>query len=406
MVNSKAEGPAGPRGGLAAALPDIAFAFDADEGLWNDRAEPPVDEPVDTAARSAELIQRIVREFTAVAPPGWQQLDALFTLSVGGGIVVAYFTDVQGNAVAVEPSAEAVELAHQQRRLSAQSADGPWWRMLVRARPSDTWQVEYDHGEEPFPEDQLFEPEAYRADLLAFPRQRLPVWLAAYIGHGGAQRRDPGRAAQGDARKALPASGLPDLPGLWARWALIAAAHVATGSEWGPRILPALGWFEGNSGGGSTLVLLPGGRAVLSGGTWDAPALEAAYNGGAQLPDLYAGAPDWLADPVLNQRAAKGLLSFCYWWDGAGWWHGASPDIAEIAPAVPEVWTSASVVDVVTAVLSERSTTACGRDIAELLVAAEAGTATRTAFAELLGNDPHGALDDGYYQLLLAGVGK
>ncbi|MFI6363294.1 hypothetical protein ACIBG0_11155 [Nocardia sp. NPDC050630] len=43
----------------------------------------------------------------------------------------------------------------------------------------------------------------------------------------------------------------PAFPIVSARWAVIAAAFVAAGSRWGPRVLPALGWFEGAKRSGS-----------------------------------------------------------------------------------------------------------------------------------------------------------
>ena len=46
--------------------------------------------------------------------------------------------------------------------------------------------------------------------------------------------------------------------------------------------------IESDRRSGSTLYVLPGDRAVLSGGKWNSELLEAAYNGGAPLPDLYS----------------------------------------------------------------------------------------------------------------------
>lgn len=167
--------------------------------------------------------------------------------------------------------------------------------MLVRVDASGV-EVFCDRGEEPFPGEQLFAPEAYLAGLETFPRNRLPVWLAAYVGRGGSQSRPPRQAAEGMRRdrsegvRAVPVNGeLPDLAVLWARWAVLSAAFVAAGSEWGPRVCPSVGVFESAGHSGSTLTLLPGGRAVLSGGVWNAPVLDAVYNAGAVLPRFFAG---------------------------------------------------------------------------------------------------------------------
>ncbi|MGY2063465.1 hypothetical protein ACW9HQ_51945, partial [Nocardia gipuzkoensis] len=174
----------------------------------------------------------------------------------------------------------------------------------------------------------------------------------AYVDHGDRQSRTPQQAviqsrADRDRGVFATAVGLPDPRLMWARWAVVAAAAVAVRSEGGPRILGATGLFEATNGSGSTLHLLAGQRAVLSGGVWNAAALEAAYNGGAPLPNYYAGAPEWLANPILNQRAATGLLSFCYWWDGTGWYRGESPEPPQIGAAIPGLWTTGTVVDIV-----------------------------------------------------------
>jgi hypothetical protein len=191
---------------------------------------------------------------------------------------------------------------------------------------------------------------------------------------------------------------------MWARWATIAAAFVATGSKQGPRMMPSLGRFETSRRNGSTLYALPGGRAVLSGGSWNAPALDAAYNSGAQLPRFYAGAPDWVANPVLNPRADTGLLSFCYWWDAGRWYRGESPPAEDCAEAVPGVWTS----DTVTGLVARRAAKQPGQQqlaaaAAALLTAAEAGVVTREAVTELFGEDSFD-VDGAMYQFTLAGL--
>lgn len=84
---------------------------------------------------------------------------------------------------------------------------------------------------------------------------------------------------------------MPALPLLLARWAVLSAAFVAVGSPWGPRVLPAPGLFKGAERSGSSLRIVPGDRAVLSGGVWNDPVLDAVYNPGAPMPD-----------PPLRQR--------------------------------------------------------------------------------------------------------
>lgn len=58
-----------------------------------------------------------------------------------------------------------------------------------------------------------------------------------------------------------------------------------------------------------------------------------AYNGTAEMPRFYAGAPYWVANPVLNPRADGGLLSFCHWWDAGRWYRGESPPASDCGSA-------------------------------------------------------------------------
>lgn len=348
------------------------------------------------------LAEQVAEELLTLLPEGWDRLDAAVAMTVSDETAQVIVSDGQ-HAAPVPLSARMVKLLRELRHESAGSASGPWWRFLASVTRAGSAQIEYDYGTEPFPDHQLFPPQAYRADLQTYPRPRLPVWLAAYVGHADRQVRTPSIAAQAGADDGASAPqveiDLPPLPLMWARWATIAAAFVAADSPLGPRITAAFGWFEGTSRSGSTLHLLPQGRAVLSGGLWNDPRLEAAYNGGVALPQLYRGAPDWVADPVLNPRAANGLLSFCYWWDGAEWHCGESPAATALRPALPGVWSTRSTADVVTQ-LNERVPTAAAVD---LVTAAEGRTLTRSFAAPILGGngaDTHNA----YFQLMLAGV--
>jgi hypothetical protein len=238
------------------------------------------------------------------------------------------------------------------------------------------------------------------------------VWLAAYIGHGDRQTRSPQRAAvdaRSDRAMGVPARNadgeFPELPVLWARWATLAAAFVAARSARGPRVMPSVAWFEGASRSGATLYLLPGGRAVLSGGLWDAPELSAVYNDAAPMPKLYAGAPDWVADPVLNPRAPSGLLTFCHWWADGRWYRGESPDADRFAAAVPGVWTVGTVRDIIAELAGEQPDEAV-RTAAELLVsAAEVGVVTRETLTAVFPDDgDRFDIDGAMYQLTLAGL--
>ncbi|WP_433520922.1 hypothetical protein ACQPZ2_26475 [Nocardia pseudovaccinii] len=352
----------------------------------------------------AGLADRIADGLRETAPPGWQRLEAWFAMTVVAESALLVVDD--GIRSFRCPVSDAVWVAvRRHRQVSAGDEGGPWWRLLVRI-DADGVEADADHGAAPFPGEQLFAPEAYLADLERYPRDRLPVWLAAYLGRGEHRTRTPRAAAtamRADQRAGLRAAAvdneLPQLAVLWARWAVLAAAFVAVGSRQGPRIGPSVGIFEGAGRSGSTLTLLPGDRAVLSGGVWDAPILDAMYNAGAAMPELFAGAPDWVADPVLNPRAATGLLSFCYWWQAGRWYRGESVPIRECAPALPAVWTVGTAAGVVGSLLDDRS--GGTPDAAELLVsAAQAGAVTREAIVQVFGRGAD--IDGAMFQFVLA----
>ncbi|WP_231387087.1 hypothetical protein [Nocardia sp. BMG111209] len=384
---------------------DVAFALA--------HHDPPVPtDPRQLALRTRELTHTIARELAAAAPAGWERLDAVFVWTVAAQSWRIAVTEGDRPA-RMEPSIRVLAAVREQREAAARMAAGPWWRMLIRLTAAGGLDTDYDYGDEPFPDEDLLAPDAYLADLQAYPRARLPVWLAAYVGHRDRQLRSP-RAAAEQARRhrdtgthPLPSTGdFPDLPRLWARWATLAAVYAAVGSSGGPRILPSLAWFEGMGRSGSSLYLLAHDRAVISGGVWNASNLDAAYNGKDSLPDLYAGAPEWITDAVLNPRAAAGTLSFCYWWDDGRWYRGESPAGPDLAPAVPGLWTAES-----TAGVAGRVLAAVGRRIdadvetaaAQLISAAESGTVTRSLLAGLLDSDTSD-IDAAHNQLTLAGL--
>ncbi|MFQ6228281.1 hypothetical protein [Nocardia sp. NPDC002869] len=351
----------------------------------------------------AELADQIVAELRELAPDGCRRLEAAFAMTVVAESAL-FLADDGDHPVRCQVSDAVWELVRRHRDLCAADEDGPWWRLVVHVDTQGA-EVVADRGAEPFPGEQLFAPQAYLADLEQYPRSRLPVWLAAYLGRGESQSRSPRAAADGVRAdrsagvQATPVIGeLPDLAVVWARWAVLAAAFVAAGSERGPRIGPSVGVFESSGHSGSTLTLLPGDRAVLSGGVWDAPVLEAAYNGPGAMPKLFAGAPEWVTDPVLNPRVMTGMLSFCYWWDQGQWYRGESAPMAECAPALPAVWTADTVAEMVAGALDRPSP-----DAAEVLVsAAQAAAVTRAAIVQVVGEDAEVDIDGALFQFVLA----
>lgn len=414
-------------GGLAgaadpASTPDVGFTLGGPssrdtagpaspvEGAATAPESPDAESPVDIQDVVRELGRSLARELAAAAPAGWVRLSAVFAVTVvaGGGQVL--LVDENEQLLRLDAPQSALDLVARLRDVSAEFGDGPWWRLLLELRVDGRLEIDYDYGDEPFPDDQLLTPEAYSTDLRAFPRERIPVWLAAYIGHDNRQWRTPHQAqarARADREAGVVAqpctTDFPALPVLWARWATIAAAFVAVGSDWGPRILPALGVFEGASRSGATLYVLPDGRAVLSGGVWNAPELDAAYNGGAPMPDLYAGAPAWVANQVLNSRAARGLLSFCYWWERDSWFRGESAPAEALTAAVPGVWSARTTADVLCGVVSAAPSERQRAAADDLVAAAESGVVSRATVAALF-DDPADDIDGALYQLSMAGV--
>ncbi len=319
------------------------------------------------------------------APAGWERVEAVFAWTVAVQTWDIVYS-AGGGSVRGEPTTDALELVQLQRESTVPTPAGPWWRMRLVLTNAGEIRTDYDYGDEPFPDHQLFPPEAYQADLREYPRRRLPMWLAAYVGHAGRQQRSPRIAAEqarADRARGVvgqPATDLPELPALWARWAVLAATFVAAEAQQGPRVLPSLGWFESADRSGSTLYLLPGNRAILSGGVWNAPELDAAYNDGAPLPELYAGAPDWVVDAVLNPRAGSGMLSFCSWWDNGRWYRGESPSASNLTTAIPGVWSAQVTAEIIEGVLAGVTGEAVSGPprsaVATLVSAAEAGVVT------------------------------
>ncbi|WP_338760344.1 hypothetical protein V7968_31640 [Nocardia vulneris] len=357
-----------------------------------------------------ERAERIVAAITAVMPSGCVPLHAEFAMTVVAEAAELLGADEQRLPVRVQPTEALLELVREERRRSARAGAGPWWRLVVTFGPAGAVEVLPDYGDEPFPDEQLFDPHDYLADLEYYPRESVPIWLAAYIAHGDRQSRTPQAAAE-QARThrrsgvlAIPSdSDFPPFPVLWSRWAVLAAVHIARRSPAGPLILPAMGWFESSGHSGSTLYALPGGRAVLSGGVWNAPELAATYLGGQPMPAFYSGAPDWVADPVLNPRAANGLMSFCYWWESGHWYRGGSAPADRLREAIPEIWTFDTAVKAIRELLASRR--AVGYEaVAALLAAAEIGVVTRDTVSAVLGTECGFDIDSAMNQLSMAGV--
>ena len=357
-----------------------------------------------TATAAGQLIEPIVQDLAVLGPANWDTFTATFAIAGPAELATLTFSRGNDSAPAQVPR-EVMALVREHRAIAGRMSAGPWWRMRLDVDNQGQVSQQFDYGDEPFPADQLLRPEDYRADLEAFPRRQVPVWLAGYIEGAAAQGRSPDRAtteARADADRGIsgtPTNDLVPLEEAWSRWAVLAAVRSGLRLRIGAWIQPAVASFENGAGSGSTLCVLPRERAVLSGGRWNSPLLDAAYNGGEALPALYAGAPEWVTDSVLNGRAQRGALSFCYWWSDGRWYRGGSDTFDELDDPLPAIWTDGEAVDSIVAnVGAERREQA-----ASLVAAAHARAVTRSELAAVLaGGDAD--VEAAYNQLSLAGI--
>ncbi|OKH85585.1 hypothetical protein EB75_19640 [Mycobacterium sp. ST-F2] len=313
--------------------------------------------------------------------------------SMAGGEEIAKAVAVTPhNAVGFPVVARAAELIRRQREVTV-GPQGPWLRLLFDLDAAGEVKVSFDYGDSEIPADQLLAGEAYLRDFEMYPRPDVPVWLLAHMGDEGQQARNPVRAQQdsvGPAQVHQAADEIPELRELWARMAVVAALCRGSDTSIGPRVDPAFAVHRGDNGG-CTLARLPGNRAVLSGGRTDSVLLSQAYKGAIAWPDLYAGAPWWVQDLYLDPRAARGMLSFCYWWDGRAWLRSELPSAAtpsgdpvwrptdEIVAGMPGVWTVETTAELVVKLLNRIGVELADRNAyaaVYLVRAAEAGVAS------------------------------
>jgi hypothetical protein len=366
---------------------------------------PGVGDEGTTAEGASRLIDPIVQQLAQLGPAGWEEFTAVFAFTVSSQIAQLRFVSDDREGLVPVPQSIA-ELVRRQREVAAQMSAGPWWRLLVTVTNRGETTVDYDYGDEPFPDDQLVLPEHYRNDLEAYPRDHIPVWLAGYIAGSSLQGRDPQQASVAVAddaasgRSATATQEVPALRDLWARWAVLSAAHIGIRSEWGPRILPGYAWYESDRRSGSTLYMLPGDRAALSGGKWDSELLQAAYNDGQPLPDLYSGAPAWVNDTVLNTRNRNALLTFCFWWTNGEWYRGATDTSGELDVAIPPIGTEEETIQAMVSQTGPGTEDQCRA----LLSAAVNGDATRDDVAAMFVDRPDADIDTAANQLSLAGL--
>lgn len=364
---------------------------------------PPARAATDAPADGRPEIEQAIRAgLVRVAPDGWQQMTGILAMAADARTarIVAERGDV---AVEVTPDAALWELLARHRDLARSPGRGPWLRLSVRGRDGVVSALELDYGDEPFDTAFVFLPEVYREECRRDPSVRLPWWLAAHAFHADRQLRSAETAAAAarsdDAAgvRPTPLDVLDHLDAVWARWAALSAAFVVMTDPWGPRTRPGNAVFQGAAHGGSTMALMPGGRAVLSGGVAADPRLLATHLDDAPTPQLYRGAPAWVTDAVLNPRAGTGLLSFCFWFDGERWWRGDAPAPAEYASALPAVWSD----DTATTVIAQL--TGRPQAAADFVRSCVAGSAARVTLSNLAPDADTAVLDRAALQLDMAG---
>lgn len=387
----------------AAEGPPVIASFTIVDGPLEDTSAGGVDAA--TAEEASRLIEPIVRQLAPLGPPGWDAFSAVFAFTVTSQIAQLQFT-AEGRMGLVPVPQSIAELVRRQREVAARMPAGPWWRLLLTCTNNGETTVDYDYGDEPFPDDQLVGPEHYRNDLETYPRSHVPVWLAGYVAGPTAQGRDPRQAAAAQTadaaagHTATATESIAPLRDVWARWAVLSAAYAGVESGWGPRIYPGHGWYESDYRSGSTVFVLPGDRVVLSGGKWNSELLDAAYNGSQPLPDLYTGAPGWVNDSVLNTRIRNGLLTFCYWWTDGQWYRGATDTSGELDLALPSILTPEDTIAAMVSQTGPGSEEACEA----LLAAAAAGSATAGDVAAIFADKSDADVDTAISQLSLAGL--
>ncbi|MGW4244229.1 hypothetical protein [Nocardia sp. NPDC004722] len=129
-----------------------------------------------------------------------------------------------------------------------------------------------------------------------------------------------------------------------------------------------------------------------------------AYADGTPQPKLYAGAPDWVTDAVLDSRAGTGQLTFCYWWEDEQWFRSAFPDRTGLTRAVPGIWSMQSTRKAVEQALGPVSLTDTAESaVGTLISAAQVGVVTHETLAAVLDPAVHD-IDAALNQFTLAGL--
>lgn len=161
-------------------------------------------------ARASRLLDVIAQQLARLGPPGWDRFVAVFSFTVSGELARLRFWSRDRSIDVPVPEQTAV-LVRRQRHVAAWMSAGPWWQLSVsvthRGGTNAEIVTEYGYGDEPFPEDVVLDPEHYRNDLAAYPRARIPAWLAEYVATA------PELGEAGPPARTAPGSAVPGHPG-------------------------------------------------------------------------------------------------------------------------------------------------------------------------------------------------
>ena len=118
----------------------------------------------ETAEEASLLIDSIVHQLGQLGPPGWERFSAEFAFTVSSQIAQLRFQSDDRTVLLQVPQSIA-DMVRRQREITAELPTGPWWRLLLTATNDGDATVNYDYGDEPFPDDQLVAREHYLNDL-------------------------------------------------------------------------------------------------------------------------------------------------------------------------------------------------------------------------------------------------
>ncbi|MEV5570964.1 hypothetical protein AB0L06_13020 [Spirillospora sp. NPDC052269] len=128
-------------------------------------------------ARYDQLVQWMGTAMAALAPAGWRRVDLRVAMAGGASRAALAVVMADGAVQEYQAPREFVGVAAELRSMMYRPGEGTWFGMRFMLEPPGAYRTWFDADLDPG-----LGGEAYRRDLMAFPRNWLPVWL------GGAPR--------------------------------------------------------------------------------------------------------------------------------------------------------------------------------------------------------------------------